>query len=369
MSRGEIKQNEVFEVFGVYFANCYWNSLYDAALNIWHQDQLETLDEAYRVAVKRYNMAFCKKTNPDEKINQNYVKIIKDVYRNYKEYLGASDTYFGFIDTVVKFLIPSDFYKNMTNHDDRKDGIFRDILSKTLTRFTLFVSQEGLKDVVDAKTRKNAQEHVQAWKKKFIELLNQERNNFCSLLLAKNSGVDIRDPDEIPSIPKQVLDKLSDRLKSLIIKKSEMERERNQYAKLAKTYKGLLSNQEKMLADKDAKIAELEAALKKKRSRWATATPASASVPAPAPNIISVPENSVIQEAPAPAPRIPREEAGRPTDSQVQKAMENENDDALQAIEDAEFSGEEISEEDVPDIADKNEEFEVEGEGDLEADE
>jgi len=313
-------------------------------------------------------MAFCKKTNPDEKINQNYVKIVKDVYRNYKEYLGASDTYFGFIDTVVKFLIPSDFYKTMTNHDDRKDGIFRDILSKTLTRFTLFVSQDVLKDVVDAKTRKNAQEHVQAWKKKFIELLNQERNNFCSLLLAKNSGVDIRDPDEIPSIPKQVLDKLSDRLKSLIIKKSEMERERNQYAKLAKTYKGLLSNQEKMLADKDAKIAELEAALKKKRSRWAASAPAPVSTTASgAPNVISVPENSVIQEVPA--PRVLREESGRPTDSQVQKAMEHENDDALQAIEDAEFSGDEISEEDVPDIADKNEEFDVEGEGDLAADE
>src|SRR5271165_5436602 len=219
MAMSELKANEIFEVFGVYFANCYWNSLYENALDIWHTERYETLDDAYRKAIQRYNMAFCKKTNKSEKMNENYLKIIKDIYNNYKRLLNSTDTYAGFIDTVIKFMIPSNFYKDMNLNDSRKDGIFKDVMSKTLTRFTLFITQEGIGDVVNANTRKNAKEYVHNWKKKFIDLLTQERNNFCSLLLAQHSGVDIQNTSEIPSIPKQVLDKLNTKLKDIIEKK------------------------------------------------------------------------------------------------------------------------------------------------------
>jgi hypothetical protein len=240
-----VNQTDVFEVFGAYFTNCYWNHLYDQALQIWSKEGYETLDEAYRTVINRYNMAFCRKAGVKEKINKHYTTIVKDLYKNYKEYLQVSDTYAGFVDSVVKILIPKNFYEKMSERDFRKDEIFRDVLTKTLTRFTMFVGQEGVAHAVTSALRKKtvALERMNQWKKKYIDLLCQERNNLCGLLLAKNSGVDIRNPEEVPSMPKQVCDKLSERIKQLIGEKNKMIVERNQYAKLAMAYKEVVRKQ------------------------------------------------------------------------------------------------------------------------------
>jgi hypothetical protein len=248
----ENRQSDVFEIFGTYFANCFWNHLYTQALDTWHNEGHETLDESYRTVITRYNTAFCKKTDKKEKLNKHYVAIVGDLFKNYKEYLLVSDTHMGFIDNVVKLFIPSHFYGKMPVRDERKENIFRDVMSKTLTKFTMFISQEGIEKVLDPNMRKleNAKGTVIQWKKKYIEILQQERNNLCGLLLAKNSGVDIRDPDEIPSMPKQVCDKLSEKIKLLIEEKNKMTNERNQYARLAMTYKDMLQRQEVEIANK-----------------------------------------------------------------------------------------------------------------------
>jgi hypothetical protein len=242
--------NPIFEVIGVYFANCFWNNLYNSAMDVWSQESLESLDEAYRLVIGRYNTAFCKKAEKTERVNSHYINIIKDLHQHYKQHLQMSDTYFGFIDTVVRNFIPENYYKKLGSSDDRKNSIFRDILAKTLTRFTLFISQEEMDNIINQNIRKDknkAIEKITFWKKKFIELLNQERNKFCSILMAKSSGADIKDPDGIPSIPKEVCDKLHDKIKELIEEKEIMKKERNQFAKLAKTYKGLLLKQEESL--------------------------------------------------------------------------------------------------------------------------
>jgi len=265
------KTNPIFEVIGVYFANCYWNNLYTSAMDIWSQESLESLDEAYRVAINRYNTAFCKRADKNERINSHYVKIVKDLHQNYKQHLQTSDTYFGFIDTVVKNFIPENYYKKLSTADDRKNSVFRDVLSKALTRFTLFVAQESTVHVVDADLRKDknrAIECVTLWKKRFIEFLNQERNKFCSILMAKSSGADIKDPDGIPSIPKEICDKLQDKIKELIEEKEKMVKERNQYAKLARTYKGLLITQEETI-----KNLQQENAGPRHRTRFSSMAP------------------------------------------------------------------------------------------------
>lgn len=244
----EVNQVNVFQIFGVYFANCYWNSLYNEALNIWHRENIESLDEAYKLSIKRYNLAFCRKANSSEPQNRHFIEIMKDLHKNYKMYLGVSDTYLDFIDTVVKFLIPPDYYAELPRRDQRKDDIFREILSKTLTRFTIFASQDGLQDVVDREIRKDAEEQVCSWKKKFIEFLQLEKNNFCSLLLANSSGIDIRDADEIPSIPKSMLDKINERMRILMNEKATIIRERNQFAKLAQSYKSIILKQKETIS-------------------------------------------------------------------------------------------------------------------------
>jgi hypothetical protein len=262
----EPKINPVFEIIGVYFANCYWNNLYNVALDIFAQENSESLDDAYRIAVNRYNTAFCKKAEKTEKINKHYVDIVKDLHKNYKEYLQTSDTYFGFIDVVVRGLIPENYYKILSSSDDRKNNIFRDVLSKTLTKFTIVLSQTA-STVTNSKTRKDknkSRDQVSSLKDKFIELLNQERTRFCSILMAKNSGVDIRNPDEIPSIPKEVCDKLNQKIKILVEEKEHMKRERNKYAELANKFKEIITRQEETIK----RLESIMSANKPQRPRY-----------------------------------------------------------------------------------------------------
>jgi hypothetical protein len=240
---------QIFEVFGVYFANCYWNNLYNSALDNWHNEQRETLDDAYQTTISRYNLAFCKKTDPTEKYNKHYVSIVRDIYKNYREYLGVSCTYDQFINTVVQTLIPQSMSREL-HSSARKDNLFREVVSKTLTQFTLFVSQEGIGDVVNSKIRKSPEANVkvQTWKRKFIELLAQEKNRLCNILLARSSGVDIRNAAEI-SIPKQVCDVMNTKIKELCDDLARLTSERNNYARLAAEYKKIIIQDKKLIAE------------------------------------------------------------------------------------------------------------------------
>jgi hypothetical protein len=332
----------VFELFGVYFANCFWNHLYESALGIWQQEQYENIDEAYRTTIKRYNLGFCQRNSPNEKINQNYIRIIKDVYHNYKDYLNSADTYFGFIDTVVKFLIPNDYYSSMSSHDPRKDSIFRDIMCKSLTKFTLYVMQDGVKDVVDPNIRrKQAAEKLKTWKDKYVNLLTAERNSFCSLLLAKTSGVNIQDPSEIPTIPKEVLDKLSSKLQTVIEEKAKLARERNQYARLCKVYK--------------EHIQSLQTA----------AQHAGGVVTVPTGGVVAAPTSSVVA-----APAAPAAQSGRVAHAHHHRHyVAAKPVPAEQAMKNEEYSSDSL-EDTTPDIVEQKEEFlPVADLGELKADE
>ena len=246
----DITAEQIFEVVGVYFANTYWNHLHKSAIDEWSEEKFATKEEAFKTTAERYSRAFCAPNDKTERINKHYLAILKDLHNNYKTYLETSDTLLGFIDTLSRFLLPKEYYKTLARQDPRKDNIIRKILTKTVARFTIFVTQQEAKKAVDDKERKNTR-NVEHWKKKIIDLLVQERNEFCSLLLAKNSGVDIKNRDEIPSIPKEVCDKLQSRIKDLITEKSEITQERNKLVK----YIGVLK---KMVRDKDILISELQ---------------------------------------------------------------------------------------------------------------
>lgn len=241
----QVTHKQIFEVLGVYFSNCYWNHLYDSALNAWPEGGYENLDDAYKNVASKYNQAFGRKANKDERVNKHYVNITEDIHKSYCVWTSSSETYWGFIDTVVRFLIPKEYYEGIPARDERKNQIFHNVMTRTLTEFTLFVLQD-LGQVLDKTVRGEKQkstECVKSWKNKFIELLSKERNNLCSLILAKGSGVDIRDPSQLGSIPKEVCDKLTNKIKHLITEREQMIKERNQYALLSKKYKEIIQKQ------------------------------------------------------------------------------------------------------------------------------
>jgi|GEM_PF-6935311 len=240
-----INYKNVFEVIGVYFANTYWNVLYKEAYKAYKEKQSASLEEAYRETIEKYSRGFCSPADKNERVPKYYVMIIKDLHNNFREYLGSGETLMGFIDIISSFLLPNEYYKSLSQHDTRKDIIVRKIMIKTVMTFTIYIAQEEVRKVTDEKIRPD-KKHVSEWKKKFIDILNQERNAFSTLLLAQGSGIDIKNKEEIPHIPKEVYDKLQQTIKKLLLEKHELTVTVNKYAK----YIGVLK---KIINEKDFK--------------------------------------------------------------------------------------------------------------------
>lgn len=242
----EITSENIFEVLGVYFANAYWNTLYHMAVDEWREERFNKQDDAYKTIIERYSRAFCTPDSKDERISKQYLQILMDLHKKYKEFLQTSDTLLGFIDVVSKFFLPKEYYRTLASRDPKKDIIFRKILTKTVMKFTIYISQEEVKNVIDIKLRQE-KKYVINLKKKFIDILTQERNEFCTLLLAKNSGIDIKNRDEIPQIPKEVCDKLQLQIKKLITEKADLIHKLNGYAKYIGILKKIIRKNESMI--------------------------------------------------------------------------------------------------------------------------
>ena len=241
---------DIFEIFGVYMANCFWNTLYDTALTQYQEGQFNNLHGAYKTIIERYARAFCAADDKASSINKYYLKIIKDIHINYKAFTQSGETLIDFIDSVSRCFLPIEYYKTLSKNDPKKDDIFRKIITKSLMKFTLFISQEEINKIIDPKTR-DKKFYVIALKKKFISILTHERNEFSSLLMAQNNGIDIRYRDEIQQLPKEVFDKLQIKIKECYEDKAMLIEKINGYVKYINILK-------KIIKDKDKIIDELE---------------------------------------------------------------------------------------------------------------
>ena len=63
---------QVFEVVGVYFTNCYWTHLFKHAETSYKKKQFKSVVEAYKTSIEIYNDAFSKKPSDREKNNRCY---------------------------------------------------------------------------------------------------------------------------------------------------------------------------------------------------------------------------------------------------------------------------------------------------------
>jgi len=329
-----ITSENIFELIGVYFANCYWNTLYTLSIDVWREEQFDKKDEAYKTIIERYSRAFCAPNDKNEKLNKHYVRIIKDIYLQYREFLGTGETLVGFIDVVSGFLLPKDYYKSLSSSDPKKDIILRKILTKTLMKFTIYISQQEVENVIDEKLRQD-KKCITEWKKKFIDILTHERNEFCTLLLAQGSGIDIKNKDEIPQIPKEVCDKLQMQIKKLIIEKSELIHKINKYVKYINVLK-------KIVREKDSIIEKMVNASESEEDEKTPVTRSSQS---------RKKVSYRTSRTPIRFTRKVRSETPEPTESKTKPAESSANisqvfelkNKALEELENEEYSGEEIT--------------------------
>lgn len=253
----EVTADKIFEIIGVYFANCYWNNLYALAQESYKEGDYQSLVEAYKGTIEKYSKAFCKSNDETEKINKHYVRIIKDLYINYRDFLKTNDSLIEFIDKVSKFLLPAEHYKTLTSRDPKKDAIFKNILIKSVMKFTIQITQDEIQTVINEQFRTD-KTYVINWKNKFVKILTQEKDEFCMVLMAQTTGINIQKEDS-PKLAKEIYDKLQEKIKNLLYEKSDLIKEINNHVKYIDVLK-------KIIKEKEDVINELEENLQKKEA-------------------------------------------------------------------------------------------------------
>jgi hypothetical protein len=209
----------VFDIIGTYFVKTYWTSLYDIA-----KDQYESgvkgfssLEDSYSSAVDIYTRAVSKRENSAESTNKSYVAIVKSLFEETKQYIKNIHTLADFIDYVAKQFIHPEYYAIMSKQAAAKETMFRNILKEALGQFSIFVVTEEIAIVLDPTERSsNWQENLLLWQKKFISILQNEKSKLVKLFLSEKHGVKIDDRRDEETVPKELADRMTDKIRGLM---------------------------------------------------------------------------------------------------------------------------------------------------------
>lgn len=313
----DVSTEDTFEIISTYFSNIFWNKLYSAALQEWREEKFKKIEDAYQNTIVRYNQAFGSPDQPNERRNAGYKRVVEDLYTHYRRYVDAADTLSAFLCNISAHFFPQNQHNRLSAYDTRRESAVRSILTRAVAKFTLYVQNEGIKIVTNPENRKNAAAHVDTWKRQFTSFLTQEKNAFCSILLASENGIN-PNQNAIPMINKEVFDRLQNKIKTLITEKADLVKTHNNMTRYVQTLTKIVKDKE----EENIKLrAELLAAQQRGRARPAAPmAPTSAPVSAP----VMRPTTPAVSSAPAPM------------------ATAIAESEALEDLKDAEYEGEDI---------------------------
>lgn len=234
------ESRDIFDVLSTYFVNCYWNELYKHANDAFVQQQFNSLSDAYCEMVERYRRAFTE-LDPNERVNHNYDRIMKDIHNSYNFYFRSTSTFSDFIDILSKQFIPRDLYASLPRQDKRKDEIIRRALTKVVNAFSLFTATSGLQAVIQGRNQ-NAQQSMMGWKQKGIELFNKERSELYARSMAEKTGID---PNKKEGISREAFEKMQEKIKDLIHDKADLQKKLNDHVKYIHLLKRRIAELEK----------------------------------------------------------------------------------------------------------------------------
>ena len=234
------ESRDIFDVLSTYFVNCYWNELYKHANDAFVQQQFNSLGDAYCEMIERYRRAFTE-LDPNERVNHNYDRIMKDIHNSYNFYFRSTSTFPDFIDVLSKQFIPKDLYTGLPRQDKRKDEIVRRALTKVVNAFSLYTATSGLQAVIQGRSQ-NAQQNMMVWKQKGMELFNKERSELYARSMAGKTGVD---PNKKEGISREAFEKMQEKLKDLIHDKADLQKKLNDHVKYIHLLKRRIAELEK----------------------------------------------------------------------------------------------------------------------------
>lgn len=230
------------ELFAVFFAGHYWNGLYNAADKLVKEGKFKTVREAYRHSLEMYQRAMC--DQPTE--SQDHLRdTIKSLHTYCDKELGNSTTLITFVDLCAMYILPQDAYMSVNKNFGKQLGILRGVISKTLARFTVYVLSKEISIITDAKQR-GMEQHVRRAADEFQKFLQIEISELNALVIAKQTGVKQTD-----QVPKAVIDRLRSELQKSMEEKAQLIDKYNKMVQYAQVLKN-------SIAEKDRYIEELQ---------------------------------------------------------------------------------------------------------------
>ena len=230
------------ELFAVFFAGHYWNGLYNAADKLVKEGKFKTVREAYRHSLEMYQRAMC--DQPTE--SQDHLRdTIKSLHTYCDKELGNSTTLITFVDLCAMYILPQDAYMSVNKNFGKQLGILRGVISKTLARFTVYVLSKEINIITVAKQR-GMEQHVRRAADEFQKFLQIEISELNALVIAKQTGVKQTD-----QVPKAVIDRLRSELQKSMEEKAQLIDKYNKMVQYAQVLKN-------SIAEKDRYIEELQ---------------------------------------------------------------------------------------------------------------
>ena len=259
----DLLEEKIFEIISVYFSNNYFCSLYTEACNYYNDDKFATIEQAYTFTIDSFNQAM-KQTKVEHGRNNNfYPSIMNSVKNMYNEYMNKNLTYNRFMDIMAKVLIPYEMHEEINADMDMKFKVIRAIMIKVVSKFTVYVLNEAMDDVLSLENRQNndisiLQNLNKKWKGVFKDTLISEKNHYRSITIAKRNGVDLS-PNEVNNgISEEIVEHLETKVNELIHERNIIIKERNKLTKYVKILIKQLRETQYTLDEYEAEIEELK---------------------------------------------------------------------------------------------------------------
>lgn len=252
----DVDTDSFYDFTATYFANIFWNELYNIAVDKWREEKFVDLKMAYTTIVKRYVEAFAYIPRTDEPRNRSYYTIISELWHYYRKYMPQLNSLAAFYAVYCQYILNETAQSDLEDDPEVAELVIRNFMSKVVTRMGVHMNQ-SVNTVIGVRSPEAAEKV----REKFVELVEIERNELNSISLARSSGMDIRGADDTPLIPKKISDMLQQKLRELLQKNAELTQKYNDIVRN-------MSNVRQLLAEKDRTIKLLSDQLNSRGGGW-----------------------------------------------------------------------------------------------------
>ncbi len=246
----------VFDTISAYFANTYWDALYQTALNDSRETRkFSNINEAYRAHIDRYMRALSINRDPQARVNREYVKIVQALHKFYGIYFRDAVTMGDFIDIVTRQFIPPEYYSELARQDGYKDSFFRRMLIKVIGQFTMHIIKSEIPNIVRNRERAGTKV-AERLRDKLIDILNSERNLVHSEFLAQRHGIKVDPNGQHETVPKEVCYVMQRKMKKTMEQMAQLQQHHNRLV-------AYIAKLKTIVAEKDSSIQTFVTQLRK----------------------------------------------------------------------------------------------------------